>query len=103
LRQSILTWISLGSVEDGYTLASRSRKDGFMGNPAGLAVLSICESLLLALTEAGIIDDNEARGLLEDAAVTHHNAAGLVDGAANHLEAAAIIERMLAGRDPMLP
>ena len=72
-----------------------------MSDPAGLAALAICESMLLALTEAGIIDNNEARGIIEDAAVAHRNAVG--EDVASHLEAAAIIERMLAGRDPMRP
>jgi hypothetical protein len=73
-----------------------------MGDPAGLAALSICESMLLSLTEAGIIDNNEAMAILEDAAMAHRGAVGVTDGAtADHLEAAAIIERMLAGRDPV--
>jgi hypothetical protein len=76
-----------------------------MSDPTGLAALAICESMLLSLTEAGIIiDNNEARAILVDAAAAHRNAAGLVDGAADdHLEAAALIERMLAGRDPVRP
>ena len=75
-----------------------------MSDPAGLAALAICESMLLSLTEAGSIDNNEARAILEDAAAAHRNAAGLVDGASDdHLEAAALIERMLAGRDPVRP
>jgi hypothetical protein len=73
-----------------------------MSDPTGLAALSICESMLLSLTEAGIIDNNEARAILEDAAAAHRNAVGEADGAAaEHLEAAVLIERMLAGRDPV--
>jgi hypothetical protein len=75
-----------------------------MSDPAGLAALAICESMLLSLTQAGIIDNNEARAILEDAASAHRNAVGEADGAAaEHLEAAVLIERMLAGRDPVRP
>jgi hypothetical protein len=57
-----------------------------MGDPAGLAALSICESMLLSLTEAGIIDNNEAMAILEDAAMAHRGAVGVTDGAtADHL------------------
>ena len=65
---------------------------------AGLAALSICESMLLSLTENGIIDAAEAKAILEDAAAAHRNAVPLADGdAADHREAAAIIEQLLAG------
>ena len=47
------------------------------GEAAGLAALAICESLLLALTELKVIDDHEKRGVLEDAAATHHGAAAI--------------------------
>ncbi len=70
---------------------------------AGLAALSVCESMLLSLAENGIIDAAEARGILEDAAAAHRGgAAPAADGAADdHREAAAIIERILAGGDPV--
>ncbi len=65
---------------------------------AGLAALSVCESMLLSLTENGIIDAAEARGILEDAAAAHRGVAPAADGAADdHREAAAAIERILAG------
>jgi hypothetical protein len=57
---------------------------------AGLAALSVCESILLSLTENGVIDADEARGILEDAAAAHRGAAPAADGAAgDHREAAA--------------
>jgi hypothetical protein len=65
---------------------------------AGLAALSVCESILLSLTENGIIDEGEARAILEDAAVTSRGAAPLADVAdGGHGEAAALIERILEG------
>ena len=53
---------------------------------AGLAALSLCESLLLALTENGIIG-------LADAAAAHRAAAPLADGSAGaHAKATALLE-----------
>jgi hypothetical protein len=58
--------------------------------------------MLLSLTETGVIDGDEAKAILEDAAAADRNAVGAADGTAvDHLEAAAMIERMLAGRDPV--
>ncbi len=63
---------------------------------AGLAALSVCESILLSLTENGIIDEGEARAILEDAAATSRGAAPPADVAdGGHREAAALIERIL--------
>ena len=70
---------------------------------AGLAALSVCEALLLSLTDNGIIDAAEARGILEDAAAAHRHAAPLADGAGGeHREAAAIIEAIRDGRHSAL-
>ena len=41
---------------------------------AGLAALSVCESLLLSLTENKIIDEAEAKAILADAAAAHRGA-----------------------------
>jgi hypothetical protein len=69
--------------------------DGGSG-AAGLAALSVCESILLSLTENGIVDAAEAKAILADAAAAHRGAAPLADGAAgDHEEAAALIERIL--------
>jgi hypothetical protein len=63
---------------------------------AGLAALSVCESILISLTENKIIDVAEARGILEDAAAAHRAAAPWVDGAGGeHVEAAVLIEQIL--------
>ena len=37
----------------------------------GLAALSLCEALLLSLTENRIIDEAEAKGILTDAVAAH--------------------------------
>ena len=53
-------------------------------------------SILLSLTENGIIDEGEARAILEDAAATSRGAAPPADVAdGGHREAAALIERIL--------
>jgi hypothetical protein len=63
---------------------------------AGVAALSVCESILLSLTENNIINAAEARGILEDAASVHHEAAVLADGAGDHhAEAAALLEAII--------
>ncbi len=64
---------------------------------AGLAALSICESMLLSLTENRIIDAAEARVILEDAATAHRGAVLLAtDGKSHaHADAATIIELIL--------
>lgn len=68
---------------------------------AGLAALAICESMLLSLTENGVIDAAEARAILVDAATAHRNAVPLGPGGRDHEAAALLIERMLKGVDPV--
>ena len=66
---------------------------------AGHAALAICESMLLSLTENKIIDQTEARAILEDAAAAHRHSIPLVTdgGAAAHEQAATLIEELLKG------
>jgi hypothetical protein len=64
---------------------------------AGHAALAICESMLLSLTENQIIDQAEARAILEDAAAAHRNSMPLVADGAAHDEAATLIEAILKG------
>jgi hypothetical protein len=70
-----------------------------VSDAAGHAALAICESMLLSLTENEIIDEAEAKAILEDAAAAHRNAIPLVadGGTAAHEEAASLIEAMLKG------
>ncbi len=68
---------------------------------AGCAALSICESLLLALTELKVLDDRDARGILEDAAATHRGAESTAPDAAVHYEAAHMIEHIIAARNAL--
>jgi hypothetical protein len=65
---------------------------------AGLAALSVCEAILLSLTDNAIIDEAEAKAILTDAAAAHRGAAPLSDGyAREHEQAAAIIEAIRDG------
>ena len=65
---------------------------------AGLAALSICEAMLLSLTDNRVIDEAEASAILTDAATAHREAAPLADGAAGeHAAAAALIEAIRDG------
>ncbi len=66
----------------------------------GLAALGICESLLLALTELKIISERDARDVLTDVAVTHSEAALLARRPDLHQAVVAIVQRILAGKNP---
>jgi hypothetical protein len=63
---------------------------------AGIAALSICESLLLALNDAKILPEKEIMGVLSDAAAAHE--APPRDGQAEmHANVAALINAIIAG------
>ena len=64
---------------------------------AGHAALAICESMLLSLTENKIIDEAEARAILEDAAAAHRNSVPLLADGATHEQAASLIDEILKG------
>jgi hypothetical protein len=68
---------------------------------AGMAALGICESLLLALTDLKIIDDQDARDLLADVASAHKEAATAAQSPDRHQAVIEIIERILAGKNGM--
>ena len=68
---------------------------------AGLAALSICESLLLALGDLKALSRKDLVGVLEDAAAAHRGAGANAQAVAVHIEAAAILERILAGRNAL--
>jgi hypothetical protein len=64
----------------------------------GLAALSICESLLIALRDLQIIGEGEIMGILKDASAAHHNSTGAQDPIA-HTAAAAVIDRIIAAKN----
>jgi hypothetical protein len=68
-------------------------------NAEGLAALSICESLLLALTDSKILSDQDARDLLTDVATTYAEAATTAPHPAKHQAVVKIVQRILAGKN----
>lgn len=64
---------------------------------SGMAALSVCEALLLALNDAGILPEKEIVGVLTDAAATHENAVSSAADVESHQAAAALLRRIIAG------
>ena len=64
---------------------------------SGVAALSICESLLLALGDLKIVDETEAVGVIKDAAESHRAASTDSENAAIHLAVVEILDRIVAG------
>jgi hypothetical protein len=64
---------------------------------AGLAALSICEALLLAMNDSGLLPEQEIMGVLRDAAATHENAVGTVVEMEENRAVAALINRIITG------
>ncbi|WP_413717066.1 hypothetical protein [Silicimonas sp. MF1-12-2] len=64
---------------------------------AGQAALSICEALLLALNDRGVLPEHEIVGVLRDAAATHENAVGTELEMENHRAVAEMINSIIAG------
>ena len=64
---------------------------------AGLAALSICESLLLALGDLKLISEEEIMGIMADAADAHRNATGSKADRDMHQAVVTILDRIVAG------
>ncbi len=64
---------------------------------SGIAALTICEALLLALNDAQVLPESEIMGILKDAAVTHENAGSSDIDLEMHRAVAALINRIIAG------
>ena len=63
------------------------------------AALGICESLLLALTDANVISEQDARDLLTDVATTHQAAIATAESPDKHHAVIAVVQRILAGKN----
>ncbi len=63
---------------------------------SGIAALSICEALLLALNDAHILPEHEIMGILEDAAAAHENEGGSYAEIESHKAVAALIKRIIS-------
>jgi hypothetical protein len=71
-----------------------------MPNPedySGMAALSICEALLLALNDHAILPEHEIIGVLRDAAAAHENAVSPETDMDMHRGVAGLIKRIIAG------
>jgi hypothetical protein len=66
-------------------------------NASGVAALSICESLLLALGDHKVMDEREIIGVIADAADAHRFVRGSPGDNKLHLEVTAILDRIIAG------
>ncbi|MDR9395549.1 hypothetical protein [Roseovarius sp. SYSU LYC5161] len=64
---------------------------------AGMAALSICEALLLAMNDRELLPEHEIMGVLRDAAATHENTTGTDAEMESHRAVASIINRIIAG------
>ncbi len=64
---------------------------------AGLAALSICEALLLAMNDHGVLPEHEIMGVLRDAAATHENAVGAEHEMQRHRAVADLINAIISG------
>lgn len=64
---------------------------------SGLAALSICESLMLAMGDLKIIGPDQAVGVIADAASAHRDAGTTPEAVALHAEVTAILDRIIAG------
>ena len=62
---------------------------------SGMAALSICEALMLAMNDHKLLPEHEIVGVLLDAAATHENATG--PDAETHHAVAALIQQIIAG------
>jgi hypothetical protein len=67
------------------------------GVAAGVAALSICESLMLAMGDLKIMGAKDAVGIIEDAAAAHRYAGTSTQDKALNLEVVAILDRIIAG------
>jgi hypothetical protein len=63
---------------------------------SGVAALSICESLLLALSDLKLMNEKEVLGVVSDAADAHRFAAGSPGDTAIHLSVANILDGIIA-------
>jgi hypothetical protein len=63
---------------------------------SGMAALSICEALLLALNDANILPEREIMGVLADAAAAHENAGSSDPQIARHRAVAALINHIIS-------
>lgn len=67
------------------------------GKAAGIAALSICESLLLELGDKKILSESEVVGVISDAAEAHRSATGTDADLEMHKVVVTLLDRIIAG------
>lgn len=75
------------------------KDDSTIGNEkySGIAALTICEGLMLALNDHNILPEGEFVGILQDAADAHENADGPDANKEMHQQVALLIKRIIDG------
>ena len=66
-------------------------------NYSGIAALTLVESLLLSLNDRNILPEAEIMSILEDAAITHEDAARMGESRQMHDGVAALIRKIISG------
>lgn len=64
---------------------------------SGVAALSICEALMLAINDHNLLPEGEIVGVLQDAATSHENAVGTESEMEMHKGVAALINKIISG------
>jgi hypothetical protein len=80
-----------------FTMPKEEPRMSTASEHAGQAALSICEALLLALNDRGLLPEHEIVGVLRDAAATHENAVGTDLEMEKHRAVANLINAIIAG------
>ncbi|OSQ35733.1 hypothetical protein [Thalassospira mesophila] len=64
---------------------------------SGIAALTICEALLLAMNDHKLLPEQEIIGVLRDSAAAHENGIGSENEMQTHRAVAALINRIIDG------
>lgn len=80
-----------------FTMPRKETQMSTASEHAGQAALSICEALLLAMNDRGLLPEHEIVGVLRDAAATHESATGTELETEKHRAVADLINAIIAG------
>lgn len=64
---------------------------------AGIAALSICESLILAMGDLNIMGEKHAIDIISDASTAHRGAGSTIEQKAMHVAVVDILDRIISG------
>ena len=82
-----------------FTMPGKETPMSTANEHAGQAALSICEALLLALNDRGLLPEHETMGVLRNAAATRENAIGTELETERHRAVADLINAIFVGGD----